>query len=170
VDLDALVITAGAGSAAISNDISSEGEPLTIVNVLGQALHLRPKSPIDPNTPVITRDDIHVVPRNDGTIWVGATVEFPPDDDGNGLVDPIPDPQGLDRLIATATTFYPALEDADVISTWQGMRPRPVGRSAPVIEPVAGLTNALLATAHYRNGVLLAPATAQRAIDWLHAL
>ncbi len=174
VDLDALIITAGAGSAAIANDIASEGEPLNIVNVLGQALHLRPKSPIDPSTPIITRDDIHVVPRSSGTIWVGATVEFPPDDDGNGLIDPtpdpIPDPQGLDRLMATAKTFYPALEDADVISTWQGMRPRPVGRSAPVIEPVAGLTNALLATAHYRNGVLLAPATAQRAIDWLHAL
>jgi glycine/D-amino acid oxidase-like deaminating enzyme len=138
------------------------------MNVLGQALHLRPRSPIPANHPVITCDDIHVVPRSDGTVWVGATLEFPlgenPDPSAN---DPIPDPQALDQLRTHATRFYPALENADVISSWQGMRPRPIGRSAPVIEPIAGLTNVLLATAHYRNGVLLAPATAQQAIDWL---
>jgi glycine oxidase len=188
VAIDALVITAGAGSAAINNGITSHdellnellneplNEPLKIVNVLGQALHLRPRSPIDPATPVITCDDIHVVPRSDGTLWVGATLEFPPDDasdpasDPDPIPDPIPDPQGLDRLLTTAKTFYPALADAEIISTWQGMRPRPVGRSAPVIEPVVGVTNALLATAHYRNGILLAPATAQRAIDWFNTL
>jgi glycine oxidase len=168
VDLDVLMITAGAGSAAIAKDLVPEGDPLTIMNVLGQALHLRPRSPIPANHPVITCDDIHVVPRSDGTVWVGATLEFPPGENPDPSAnDPIPDPQALDQLRTQATRFYPALENADVISSWQGMRPRPIGRSAPVIEPIAGLTNVLLATAHYRNGVLLAPATAQRAIDWL---
>lgn len=167
VDLDALVITAGAGSAAIANGMIADGDPLTIVNVLGQALHLQPRSPIHPHTPVITRDDIHVVPRPDGTLWVGATVEFPAEGDLHPLNEPIADPHGLDHLLTTAKRFYPALEQADIITTWQGMRPRPVGRSAPVIEPVAGLTNVLLATAHYRNGILLAPATAKCSIDWL---
>lgn len=170
--IDALMITAGTGSAAIANGLLPQGESLQIVNVLGQALHLRPRSPFDPATPVITCDDIHIVPRSDGTLWVGATLEFPAEDTStasNPLLpnDPVPDPQALDRLLSAAIGFYPSLAEADVITRWQGMRPRPVGRSAPVIEPVAGLTNALLATAHYRNGILLAPATAQRAIGWL---
>ncbi|TAF50155.1 MAG: FAD-binding oxidoreductase [Oscillatoriales cyanobacterium] len=168
LDLDALIVTAGTGSATIANALMAEGEPLTIMNVLGQALHLRPPSALPQNHPVITCDDVHIVPRSDGTIWVGATLEFPPVDcSDRALSDPIPDPQALDHLRRRATDFYPALEQADVISSWQGMRPRPVDRSAPVIEPIAGLTNALLATAHYRNGVLLAPATAQRAIEWV---
>ncbi|MFO0108694.1 MAG: FAD-dependent oxidoreductase, partial [bacterium] len=41
-----------------------------------------------------------------------------------------------------------------------GLRPRPEGRPAPVIDNLPGFTNVLLATGHYRNGVLLAPATA----------
>jgi glycine/D-amino acid oxidase-like deaminating enzyme len=48
-----------------------------------------------------------------------------------------------------------------VVRHWQGLRCRPIGQPAPVLaEPEPGL---LLATGHYRNGVLLAPATA----EWL---
>ena len=43
---------------------------------------------------------------------------------------------------------------------WSGVRPRPQGQGAPVIKPLAGYENVILATGHYRNGVLLAPATA----------
>jgi len=166
--VDALFVTAGAGSAAIAAHLSETRDALQISNVLGQALHLRTRSPLDPGLPVVTCDDVHVVPRRDGTLWVGATVEYPEDRDP--LRDPEPDPDGLDRLLAAAKAFFPDCGDAEMLSSWQGMRPRPVGQSAPVIQPVAGLRNALLATAHYRNGVLLAPATAQRAIDWLSAV
>ena len=46
------------------------------------------------------------------------------------------------------------------LRTWSGLRPRPEGRPAPVIGKSPGYSNILLATGHYRNGVLLAPATA----------
>ena len=165
ISVDTLIVAAGAGSATIANSIAtpSQNAPLEIVNVLGQALHVQLQSPFDPALPVLTCDDIHVVPRANGTLWVGATVEFPVE----AGVDPVPDPNGLDRVWEAATALYPALAGAKVLSSWQGMRPRPIDRSAPVIEPLAGLANVLLVTAHYRNGVLLAPATAQRAIDWL---
>ncbi|HEY9666409.1 MAG TPA: FAD-dependent oxidoreductase [Coleofasciculaceae cyanobacterium] len=51
--------------------------------------------------------------------------------------------------------------------TWSGKRPRPEGRSAPVIDQLPGYRNVLLATGHYRNGILLAPATAQAIRDRL---
>ncbi|MGD1902898.1 MAG: NAD(P)/FAD-dependent oxidoreductase [Geitlerinemataceae cyanobacterium] len=168
LSVEALFVTAGAGSAAIAAHLSDTRDELKISNVLGQALHVQPRSPLDPALPVVTCNDVHIVPRCDGTLWVGATVEYPAD--AEPLRDPVPDPDGLDRLLAAATAFFPDCDDAATLSSWQGMRPRPVGQSAPVIQPVAGLSNALLATAHYRNGVLLAPATAQLAINWLASM
>lgn len=70
------------------------------------------------------------------------------------------EPVKLDEVMQ-AIAFCPALAQATVIKTWSGLRPRPEGRPAPVIEPLPGYNNVLLATGHYRNGVLLAPATAQ---------
>jgi len=42
------------------------------------------------------------------------------------------------------------------------LRPRPEGRPAPIVELLAGYSNVILASGHYRNGVLLAPATAKK--------
>ncbi|MFN5696943.1 MAG: FAD-dependent oxidoreductase, partial [Cyanobacteriota bacterium] len=51
------------------------------------------------------------------------------------------------------------LRQARIRRHWQGLRPRPIGRPAPLLERLApGL---LLASGHYRNGILLAPATAE---------
>ena len=59
-----------------------------------------------------------------------------------------------------AIAFCPELKQATILKTWSGKRPRPEGIPAPIIEKLTGYSNVLLATAHYRNGVLLAPATA----------
>ena len=59
-----------------------------------------------------------------------------------------------------AIAFCPELKNATIIKTWSGKRPRPEGIPAPIINNLSGYDNVLLATAHYRNGVLLAPATA----------
>jgi glycine/D-amino acid oxidase-like deaminating enzyme len=69
-----------------------------------------------------------------------------------------------------AIALYPALAQGTILETWSGLRPRPMERAAPVIEPLAGYRNVLVASGHYRNGVLLAPITAVRVGDWLHNL
>jgi glycine/D-amino acid oxidase-like deaminating enzyme len=92
------------------------------------------------------------VPVGEGEYWVGATVEFPTDQE-------IGEPAKLDAVMAKAKAFCPTLAAATVIKTWSGLRPRPENRPAPIIERLQG-SNILLATGHYRNGVLLAPATA----------
>jgi glycine oxidase len=66
----------------------------------------------------------------------------------------------LEAMWQRSIALVPELELAERLHSWQGVRSRPVGRPAPVIEWVDETKKVLLATAHYRNGVLLAPATA----------
>jgi glycine oxidase len=105
--------------------------------------------------PVVTANDIHIVPLNDRECWVGATVEMPDD-----LGDVVADPGLLDEVLQGAIGFCPMLVNSTIVRQWQGLRPRPQGRSAPIIDRLPGYSNVLLAAGHYRNGVLLAPATA----------
>jgi glycine/D-amino acid oxidase-like deaminating enzyme len=66
----------------------------------------------------------------------------------------------LEEVRRQAIAFCPDLADGEILRSWSGKRPRPEGRPAPIIEALAGYNNVILATGHYRNGVLLAPATA----------
>ncbi len=138
------------------------GQILDIRPVLGQAIHLKLSQPLsNPDfQPVITGNDVHIVPCGGGKqateYWVGATVEFPP-----ARGDVVAEPARLEQVMQQAIAFCPALAEATVVRTWSGLRPRPEGRPAPIIGDLPGFSNVLLATGHYRNGVLLAPATAQ---------
>lgn len=162
VPADAVIIAAGLGSTPlIAPLIKSGGQPVDVHPVLGQAIQVQLQQPLGEPCfqPVITGQDIHLVPLVDPelshTYWVGATVEF---------VDSLsiePDAARLETLWQDAIAFCPALKNAAVLKTWSGLRPRPQNRPAPIVEPLVGFTNVLIATGHYRNGVLLAPATAQ---------
>ena len=154
IETDWIVIAAGLGSTPIT---ASLAQPIDIKPVLGQALHLRLEKPLgNPDfQPVITSDDIHIVPVGEQEYWVGATVEFPTD-----AGEAIADPSLLDKVMLGAIAFCPPLSQATIKRTWSGLRPRPQGYPAPIIGQLPGYNNILLATGHYRNGVLLAPATA----------
>ena len=152
---DWLVICAGLGSTPLTNQLH---QMVNIRPVLGQALYLSLGHILgNPNfQPVITGNDVHLVPVGGRDYWVGATVEFPADGD-----EVTPNKELLESLRQQAIAFCPELAKASVIRTWSGLRPRPEGRPAPVVGKLPGFSNILLATGHYRNGVLLAPATAQ---------
>ena len=155
LDVDWLVVAAGLGSTPLTAALK---QPVDIKPVLGQALHLRLAYPLgNPDfQPVITGDDVHIVPVGNGEYWVGATVEFA--DEAGDLVA---ESALLEKVKQEAVAFCPDLAQATILRTWSGKRPRPEGRAAPVIGQLPGYSNVLLATGHYRNGVLLAPATAQ---------
>lgn len=153
-ELDWLIIAAGLGSSALT---ASLNQLIDIRPVLGQALRFRLQNPLVNSdfTPVITCDDVHIVPLGDGEYWVGATVEF---SENSGEIQANADM--LDGVMARAIALCPALAEAEIIKQWSGLRPRPERRSAPVIDRL-GNSNILIASGHYRNGVLLAPATAR---------
>jgi glycine/D-amino acid oxidase-like deaminating enzyme len=152
---DWFVVAAGLGSSQLTSGL---GQLLDIRGVLGQALHLRLEQPIGRSDfqPVITGNDVHIVPVGGGDYWVGATVEFPNNED-----NVVAAPEKLEVVMQQAISFCPALAEATVVRNWSGLRPRPEGRPAPVIDHLSGYSNILVATGHYRNGVLLAPPTAQ---------
>ncbi|PSB60996.1 FAD-dependent oxidoreductase, partial [filamentous cyanobacterium CCP1] len=101
-----------------------------------------------------------IVPLGNAEYWIGATVEFPASDEGMVNLER-PQTDLLETVWQGAIALCPELAQADVLHTWSGVRPRPSNLPAPIVEPIANYTNVLLATGHYRNGVLLAPATAQ---------
>jgi glycine oxidase len=150
---DWVVIAAGLGSMTITQNLGSE---IALIPVLGQAIRYRLPAILGDTSfqPVVTGDDVHIVPLGNNEYWVGATVEFPV---GSIVTDA---PEQLELLRTKAIDYCPALSAAEIINTWSGLRPRPVGRPAPIIEYLPGHNKVLIATGHYRNGVLLAPATA----------
>lgn len=154
-NFDRLIVCAGLGSAAVT---ASLNQLVDIRPVLGQALHLRSANPLgNPDfRPVITCDDVHIVHLGNQEFWVGATVEF---SENGGEIQANADMLG--QVMARAIALCPALAEAEIIRKWSGLRPRPEGRPAPIIETLPGNDRVFIASGHYRNGVLLAPATAR---------
>lgn len=146
-----LILAAGLGTTALTQVLDP---PVSVEPVLGQALEFACDT--DANTPVMTAEGIHFVPLPWGRVWVGATVEF------HTLTG---QPQALAALHHRAQELWPILKTAPLTQQWQGLRPRPSDRPAPIIEKIDAHT--WLATGHYRNGILLAPVTAQKIAQFL---
>jgi len=94
----------------------------------------------------------YLVPRRDGLVLVGATVE-------EAGFDKSTSTESLEDLRQFAIEVVPRLESAKVVKTWAGLRPASVDR-LPYLGPIPGLVNAYLASGHYRSGLHLSPATA----------
>ncbi|MBV9333961.1 MAG: glycine oxidase ThiO, partial [Candidatus Eremiobacteraeota bacterium] len=98
----------------------------------------------------------YLVPRDDGRLLIGATVE------SKGFDERVTG-EGVHELLHAALNAAPALGSFTITESWAGLRP-----GTPDGLPVLGTTELdgfLLATGHYRNGILLAPATARFVAD-----
>lgn len=95
----------------------------------------------------------YLVPRMDGRVLVGATVE------DAGFDKSVTD-IGIESLRSAAVEIAPGLAGLEICEKWAGLRPfAPDG--LPILGPVGETGALLIATAHYRNGILLAPLTAR---------
>ncbi len=105
---------------------------------------------------VIRTPDIYIVPRttgpNTGHAVIGATIE-------NVGFDKTIHPVNIARLHAAAAELLPPLATAPQLQTWAGLRPA-TSDGLPLLGPLANQPHHLLATGHFRDGILLAPATA----------
>ncbi|HEY6373919.1 MAG TPA: FAD-dependent oxidoreductase [Edaphobacter sp.] len=107
-------------------------------------------------TLAVRTPEIYIVPRTTGPhagrAIIGATVE-------DAGFDKTVHPADIDRLHKLATNLLPILALAPQLEAWAGLRPAtPDG--LPLLGAVPGQQNHFIATGHYRNGILLAPATA----------
>jgi glycine oxidase len=146
------VIAAGAFSAQIEG--VSRYAPVRPAK--GQMISLRCESAKIER--VLWSEHIYLVPRNDGRILAGATVEYV------GF-DKKVTAGGLKKLLAAAIELVPALEGAHIEETWAGLRPDTPDH-LPILGP-ADLEGLLLATGHFRSGILLTPVTAKLIREWV---
>ena len=125
--------------------------PVPVEPVRGQIVVLRPSGP--PLSSVVESDEVYLVPRLDGTVLAGATVERV------GFCKQVTT-GAVHGLTGAAIRLVPALRQAPFVEAWSGLRPgTPDG--LPLLGPTAAVAGLLFAAGHYRNGVLLAPVTAR---------
>lgn len=143
-----VLLTTGAWAVGLGQSL---GIPLPVRPVKGQILSLRPTGTRIPH--IVFGGHGYLVPKGDGSLWVGATQEeagF----DKKVTVD------GVRYLLDKACTLMPSLASATVERAWAGLRPgSPDGM--PILGPVPGWEGITLAMGHFRNGILLAPITGQ---------
>jgi len=147
VHAGAVVLAAGAASAALVPE-------LPVRAVKGQLLHLRGPEPLAARN--LRGIDAYLVPRADGRLVVGATVEERSDRTVTA--------RGVHDLLRAAMELMPDVGELELVATTAGLRP-----GTPDNAPLLGWWDdrVLVATGHYRNGVLLSPITAELVMQLL---
>lgn len=153
-DGDLVLVAAGAWTGEL---LAGAGLRLPVEPRRGQMLALVHVPPVLAHC--IHADDVYLVPRPSGELLVGATVERA------GFQRAVT-ADGIGGLLRAALALVPALGGLAIGRTWCGFRPwAPDG--LPVLGPWPGVEGLWVATAHFRNGILLAPITAALMAEWI---
>ena len=155
-----VVIAAGCFSREIFTPDSHCGQRLAPFlptrPVRGQMIALSPRDTMLARAVRSSRG--YLVPRGNGWIVAGSTLE-------DAGFDKHTTTEGLQQIRRAAIELVPDLADAEIVESWCGLRPgTPDG--LPILGPV-DLEGVILATGHFRNGILLAPITAQLVKAWI---
>ena len=146
VSADTIVIAAGSWSAQVGEVF---GITIPIQPAKGQMLSIRTTQ----LRHVISCDDRYLVPRKNGEVIIGSTIEFIGHNKDVTL-------EAIQLLAEWADTIVPGISQAPLSRFWAGLRPYSPTRR-PILCRAPGLDNLVLATGHHRNGILLAPITGQ---------
>ncbi|WP_457106726.1 glycine oxidase ThiO [Methylobacterium sp. P5_C11] len=153
VAADTVVIASGAWSG--EGGLLPEDLALPVRPLKGQSLAVRTTARTGTLGRMIWTEQVHMAPKGDGQLIVGATVEdcgFRPGVNAGGLY----------ALLEGARRVLPGIEEMEVEAVWSGYRPTS-DDDAPILDVLApGL---VAATGHHRNGYLLAPVTADAVAD-----
>ncbi len=154
IPADAVLLAAGSWSGELAGQA---GFSLPVRPVKGQMILL--KSTPGRMQRIVKHDRAYFVPRRDGRILVGASMENVGFRRGNTVAV-------IQQLMQALTDIAPGLAEAEVEHQWMGFRPgSPDG--LPYLGPVQAIPGLWVATGHYRNGVALAPITASIMSAWI---
>lgn len=149
---DTVIVAAGAWSARVLGmlDIRIEVRPVRgqMLLYLAQPGFIRH---------ILIEAGHYAIPRRDGRVLVGSTVE----DTG---FDKETTPDAREELRQAAEALVPGLARCEIEQHWSGLRPG-AANEIPYIGPVPGVQGLFLNTGHFRNGLLLAPASARLMAD-----
>lgn len=152
IPTDRAIICAGAWSGDLLKDLVATPR---IEPVLGQMILFR--SQPGAITRIVLHRDRYVIPRRDGRVLVGSTLEY------KGY-EKVTTESAKQSLKAYAIEHFPILAEAVIEHHWAGLRPgSPSG--IPYIGSVPGVEGLYLNAGHFRNGVVLGPASARLASD-----
>tara|TARA_Y100001937_G_scaffold13177_1_gene17235 strand:- start:4225 stop:5325 length:1101 start_codon:yes stop_codon:yes gene_type:complete len=152
VRAERVVLAAGAWSGEL---LATLGLRLPVEPVKGQMILYKCAGDFLPSM-VLARGR-YAIPRRDGHVLVGSTLEY-------AGFDKTPTDDALESLKASAEELLPALRDAEVVGHWAGLRPgSPEG--IPFIGELASHPGLWLNCGHFRNGLVLAPASCQLLAD-----
>ena len=144
---DTFVIAAGCWAGTLIDQL---GVPIGVEPVRGQIVLVETMPP--PFQHIVDGLGIYIVPRADGRILLGATVEYV-GYNKTATVD------GAKQMIDAGVAIAPQLANAAFAQTWAGLRP--YAKKGPILGYLPGYDNVALATGHFKNGILLAPITGQ---------
>ena len=150
-----VVLTAGAWTPPLAEQL---GVALEIRPIRGQMLDFEPLADL-PLTRIIHQAGQYLVPRAEGRVIVGATVE-------EVGFDKSTDRHQIEGLAEFARRTLPALADQPIDQCWAGLRPASAD-DLPYIGPVPGAHNVFIAAGHYRSGLQMASGTAVMMADLL---
>jgi glycine oxidase len=148
-----VIVAAGSWSGQIAIE-GAAGLPVRPVR--GQMLHLSWKGGASLRR-VTWGEHCYLVPWDDGTLLVGATMEEAGFDETTTMA-------GVQDLLNAASALVPLVREAGFLSARAGLRPG-TADAMPIIGWSSVMPGVMYATGHFRNGVLLAPLTAQIVAD-----
>lgn len=154
VAADAFVVCGGAWSARLLEEVRPG---LPVRPVRGQML-LYKRAPGELPA-ILLGEGRYVIPRRDGHVLCGSTLE-------EAGFDTVPTAAAHASLRATAGRLWPALADDEPVAQWAGLRPA-APNGIPFIGRVPAADNLWLNAGQYRNGLVLAPASARLLADQL---
>lgn len=147
-----VLLTAGAWTPRITGAAQLD---FPIEPVKGQMLIFEPQPDLIQS--MLMKDGRYLLPRKDGRIVVGSTLEF------TGFKKEVTE-EGQQSLLDSAIAMVPALKHAKVEKHWAGLRPGSPG-GMPFIGAVSEIENLFVNAGHYRNGLVLAPASSRLVVD-----
>jgi glycine oxidase len=147
-----VVVAGGAWSARLLQDL---GVSLAVEPVRGQMILFAARPGLVRR--IVLDGGRYLIPRRDGRVLAGSTLEYVGFDKGTTKA-------ALDELRAVAVALVPALADYPVEHQWAGLRPGSTD-GVPFIGPVNSVEGLYVNTGHFRNGVVLGPASARLLAD-----
>ena len=150
---DIFIVTSGAWSFELLKETASQ---LNIKPMRGQILLYKPEKNL---AHMVYKDGFYMVPRRDGYLLAGSTLE----DVG---FDPKTTDDIRDELQAKAEAIMPVLQGLPIIKHWSGLRPG-TPNNLPTIGKHPNIQNLYLNTGHFRYGLTMAPASAELLVESL---
>lgn len=151
IEADKFIVTSGAWSFLLLRNVAQK---LSIKPMRGQILLYQPPENLKQ---IIYENGFYMIPRGDGYLLAGSTLEDVGFDSSTTEVV-------RDELAAKAQGIMPSLKDLPIIKHWSGLRPG-TPENLPTISAHPHIDNLYLNTGHFRYGLTMAPASARLVAD-----